>query len=296
MIEAVLPFPAIDPVIFRIGPLAIRWYALAYIAGLLLGWFYILRLLSDQRLWVGAPFKGKPPATPDNIGDLFVWVTLGVIIGGRLGYVLFYGILYCGFAGDAPACFGLPEAFLTNPIKIIAAWEGGMSFHGGLVGVIAAIYLFCRRNKLNLLAVGDLVAAASPIGLFFGRIANFINGELWGKLSDAPWAFIFPYAIPAGAGRHPSQLYEAALEGVALFVILRLAIVYGQIHRRPGLVIATFLAGYGLFRFLAEFVRDSESMIFAWFSMGHALSLPMWAVAAFFFWYALRNPPAKPAK
>lgn len=296
MIEVVLPFPAIDPVIFRIGPLAIRWYALAYIAGLLLGWFYILRLLADRTLWVGAPFKGKPPATPDNIGDLFVWVTLGVIIGGRLGYVLFYGILYCSFAGDAPACFGLPEAFLINPIKIIAAWEGGMSFHGGLVGVIAAIYLFCRRKKLNLIAVGDLVAAASPIGLFFGRISNFINGELWGKLSDAPWAVIFPNAIPAGAGRHPSQLYEAALEGVALFIILRVAIVHWQIHRRPGLVIATFLAGYGLFRFLAEFVRDSESMIFAWFSMGHALSLPMWAVAAFFFWYALRNPPAKTAK
>jgi phosphatidylglycerol:prolipoprotein diacylglycerol transferase len=284
-------------VLFRIGPLAIRWYALAYIAGLLLGWSYILRLLKNKALWVGPPFKGKAPATSDNIGDLFVWITLGVILGGRLGYVLFYGVLYCGFAGDAArACEGLPEAFVANPLKIFAAWEGGMSFHGGLLGVVIATWWFCRRNKLNLLAISDLVAAAAPIGLFFGRIANFINSELWGKVTDVPWAVIFPNALPPGAPRHPSQIYEALLEGVVLFFVLRVAINRFQIHRRPGLVTAWFLVGYGLFRFIAEFFRDSESMIAGWFSMGQALSLPMWFAAALFFWFALSRREQTKAK
>jgi len=292
MIEAVLPFPNIDPVLIHIyGPISIRWYALSYIAGLLLGWSYVVSLLRKQKLWAGVPFRGKPPATAEDIGDLFVWVTLGVIIGGRLGYVLLYGVLYCGFAGHgAPACGGLPEAYLTNPIKIIAAWEGGMSFHGGLLGVVTAIVLFCRSRKLNLVTIADLIAAATPIGLFFGRIANFINGELWGKITDVPWAMVFPSAFPPGVPRHPSQLYEAAMEGILLFFLLRFLILRWQIHRRPGLVIAWFLACYGLFRFIAEFFRDSESKIYSWFSMGQALSLPMWAAAAFFFWYALRQP------
>jgi phosphatidylglycerol---prolipoprotein diacylglyceryl transferase len=292
MIEAVLPFPNIDPVLIHIyGPISIRWYALSYIAGLLLGWWYVLTLLRNKALWAGPPFQGKPPATADDIGDLFVWVTLGVIIGGRLGFVLFYGVLYCGFAGDAaPACAGLPRAYLDMPIKIIAAWEGGMSFHGGLLGVVIAIWLFCRNRKLNLLSIADLIAAATPIGLFFGRVANFINGELWGKISDVPWAMVFPNATPTGLPRHPSQLYEALLEGVVLFLILRFAILRLQIHRRPGSVIAWFLLGYGLFRFLVEFVRDSESMIYGWFSMGQLLSLPMWAAAAFFLWQATQKP------
>jgi phosphatidylglycerol:prolipoprotein diacylglycerol transferase len=291
MVEAVIPFPNIDPVLIHIyGPIAIRWYALSYIAGLLLGWYYILRLLRDTRLWAGLPFKGKPPATADDIGDLFVWVTLGVIIGGRLGFVLLYGMLYCGFAGQgAPACIGLPEAYFVNPLKIFAAWEGGMSFHGGLTGVVIAIWLFVRSRKLSLLAVGDLISAATPIGLFFGRIANFINGELWGKVTDVSWAMIFPSALPPGVPRHPSQLYEAAMEGILLFIVLRILIVRFQIHRRPGMVTAWFLALYGLFRFIAEFFRDSESKLVDWFSMGQLLSLPMWAAAAFFFWYALRE-------
>ena len=164
----------------------------------------MLRLIKDTRLWNGQPFRGKPPATADNIGDLFVWLTLGVIIGGRLGYVLLYGTLYCGLAGQGvQACTGLPQAFIANPIKIIAAWEGGMSFHGGLIGVVLAIWLFCRRQKLNLLAVADLVAAATPIGLTFGRIANFINGELWGKITNVPWAVVFPNASPLRAA--PSE-------------------------------------------------------------------------------------------
>jgi phosphatidylglycerol:prolipoprotein diacylglycerol transferase len=298
MVEAVLPFPNIDPVLIHIyGPIAVRWYALSYIAGLLLGWLYVLKLLKNHRLWAGAPFNGKTPITADQLGDLFVWITLGVIVGGRLGFVLLYGILYCGFEGAAaPACAGLPAAYLSNPVKIIAAWEGGMSFHGGLVGVVLAIWLFCRSHKLSLAAVGDLIAAAAPIGLFFGRVANFINGELWGKVTDVPWAMVFPGALPPGAPRHPSQLYEAAMEGVLLFFLLRFLMLRLQVHRRPGMVIAWFLAGYGAFRFIAEFFRDSESKIAGWFSMGQALSLPMWAAAAFFFWYALRErePKATP--
>jgi phosphatidylglycerol:prolipoprotein diacylglycerol transferase len=295
-----LPFPDIDPELIRIGPVAIRWYAVAYIAGLLLGWYYILRLLKDKRLWEGLPFKGKAPATADDIGDLFVWVTLGVIIGGRLGYVLFYGVLYCGLVGSS-ACGDLPYGFVENPIRIIAAWEGGMSFHGGLLGVIAAVYIFCRRRKLALLTIADLTAAATPIGLFFGRIANFINGELWGKVTDASWGVVFCNDTirdtfghcPAGEmPRHPSQLYEAFLEGIVLFLILRIAMFKFQSHRRPGLVVAWFLAGYGLFRFLVELVRDSESVIAGWFSMGQALSLPMLAIAALFVLIAYRAPRA----
>jgi phosphatidylglycerol---prolipoprotein diacylglyceryl transferase len=290
MIQAILPFPNIDPVLIHIyGPISIRWYALSYIAGLLLGWAYVVKLLRTPRLWAGPPFMGKPPATPDDIGDLFVWITLGVIIGGRLGFVLLYGVLYCGFAGHgAPACMGLPEAYLANPLKVIAAWEGGMSFHGGLIGVMIAILLFCRRRKLQLFAVADLIAAATPIGLFFGRIANFINGELWGKITDVPWAMVFPNASPPGLPRHPSQIYEALMEGVLLFFLLRFLILRFEVHRRPGFVVGWFLTFYGVFRFVGEFFRDSESKLYGWFSMGQALSLPMWAAAALFFWYALR--------
>lgn len=302
MIEAVIPFPNIDPVLIHIyGPISIRWYALSYIAGLLLGWWYVLTLLRNKTLWEGAPFQGKAPATADHIGDLFVWITLGVIIGGRLGFVLFYGVLYCGFAGDAArACGGLPGDYLTNPIRIIAAWEGGMSFHGGLLGVVTAVWLFCRNRKLNLYAVADLIAAATPIGLFFGRIANFINGELWGKVTDVPWGMVFCNDViraanfgqcPAGdMPRHPSQLYEALLEGVVLFLVLRFGMTTLKIHKRPGSVIAWFLLFYGLFRFAVEFFRDSESVIYGWFSMGQALSLPMWAAAAYFLWHAAQRP------
>ena len=289
MYQAILPFPHIDPVLVHIGPLAIRWYALAYIAGLLLGWWYAARLIADRQLWKGPPFNCKPPATREQISDLLVWIAIGVILGGRLGFVLFYGIFYCGI-WHGYACDGLPQAYLDNPLKIVAAWEGGMSFHGGLAGVVLALVLFCRRQKLNLLSIGDLAAAATPIGLFFGRLANFINGELWGKVSDAPWAMVFPGALPPGLPRHPSQLYEAALEGIVLFFFLRFTMYRWQIHRRPGLTVAWFLAGYGALRFIVEFFRDSESKLLDWFSMGQLLSLPMWAAAAFFFWYAYRKP------
>ena len=293
MVEALLPYPQIDPVLIHLGPVAIRWYALSYITGLLLGWWLILRMLRQASLWKNPPFKGKAPATADDIGDLFVWITLGVIVGGRLGYDLFYSIFFCSL-WTGPACAGLPAAFLHNPLLLIADWDGwvprllGMSFHGGLIGVVVALYLFCRNRKLDILKVGDLVAAATPIGLFFGRIANFINGELWGKKTDVPWAMVFPRA--GDHPRHPSQLYEAALEGLLLFAILQFCIRRFRLHERPGLVTAIFFAGYGAARFFVEFFRDSESMISGWFSMGMALSLLMWAAAAFFFWLALKKP------
>jgi phosphatidylglycerol:prolipoprotein diacylglycerol transferase len=293
MLAAILTYPQIDPVLIHLGPIAIRWYAISYIAGLLLGWWLILRMLRQASLWKNPPFKGKAPATADDIGDLFVWITLGVIVGGRLGYDLFYGTIFCGI-WTGRDCGNLPWGYLENPLRLIAEWNGwvpqllGMSFHGGLIGVVVALVLFCRKRKLDILRVGDLVAAATPIGLFFGRIANFINGELWGKKTDVPWAIVFPRA--GDHPRHPSQLYEAALEGLLLFAILQVCIRHFRLHERPGVVTAIFFAGYGLARFFAEFFRDSESMIVGWFSMGMALSLLMWAAATFFFWVAFKKP------
>ena len=298
-------YPEIDPVAIQLGPLAVRWYALAYISGLLLGWWLLVRMLRQRSLWRNQPFSGKPPATPDDIGDLFMWTTLGVIVGGRLGYDLFYGIFYCGFWPGGRDCGGLPMAYWHNPLTLIANWDGwvprllGMSFHGGLIGVVVAIVLFCARRKLNIFAVGDLVASATPIGLFFGRIANFINGELWGKATDSPLGMVFcndtirqTYGgCPAGTSpRYPSQLFEAFLEGALLFAVLQIGIRRFHWHKRPGLVTGLFFAGYGLARWIAEFFRDSESMIAGWFSMGMLLSIPMWGVAAFFLWAAFKKP------
>ncbi len=288
---AVIPFPDIDPVLIQIGPVAIRWYSLSYVAGLLGAWWFILRLLRTERLWVGAPFNGKPSATADNIGDLFVWAALGVILGGRLGYVLFYGLIY------------ETDHFLSAPWKIFYAWEGGMSFHGGAIGVVLAIIFFARAKKLDMVALGDLVAVAAPIGLFTGRLANFINGELWGKVSDVPWAMVFPSAavrapdgtVLSNPARHPSQLYEAGLEGIVLFAILVLLIYRFSAFRRPGLCIAVFWAGYGLFRTIVElfFRENSHQSLGGFISMGTVLSLLMFAFAAFFFWYSLyRKGPA----
>ena len=305
MVEALLPYPQIDPVLIQFGPVAIRWYALSYISGLLLGWWLIVRMLRQASLWKNPPFNGKPPSTADDIGDLFVWIVLGVIIGGRLGYDLFYGTFFCGI-WTGRDCGNLPWGYLENPLRLIAEWNGwvprllGMSFHGGLIGVVVALVLFCRNRKLNTLKVGDLIAAATPVGLFFGRIANFINGELWGKVTDSPLGMVFcnatirkTYGGICQAGlqpRYPSQLFEAAAEGLLLFAVLQICIRYFRLHERPGLIVAIFFAGYGLARFFTEFFRDSESMITDWFSMGMALSLLMWAAAAFFFWAALKKP------
>jgi len=297
IVEALLPYPAIDPILIHITPtFGIRWYALSYIAGLLLAWWLVLRTLRETQLWARPPFNGKPPATADEIGDFVVWAMLGVVVGGRLGWVLIYGTFYCGLFGAGDAwCSGLPQAFLTTP-RAFEVWGGGMSFHGGLAGVAAAVLLFARSRKLDVLKLADVVASVAPVGLFFGRLANFINGELPGKISDVPWAMVFcdKYiaasahgVCPAGTDpRHPSQLYEALLEGAVLFGAMQICLRRFRLHERPGLLTAIFFAGYGTARFIAEFFRDSESMLFGWFSMGMALSLPLWGLSAFFFWRA----------
>jgi phosphatidylglycerol:prolipoprotein diacylglycerol transferase len=290
MIQALLPYPHIDPVLLHIwGPLEIRWYAISYIAGIVLAWWGILTVLRQKQLWAHPPFNGRPPATEDDIGDLVVWATFGVILGGRLGWVLIYGTLLCGVTPDyASFCDGLPMGFLTDPMRIIAAWEGGMSFHGGLLGVVIAVWLFCRRRKLKMLPVADLACAFAPIGLFFGRLANFINDELWGRVTTVPWAMIFPRGGPLP--RHPSQLYEAALEGVVLFVLLQIALRVFRANERPGLISALFFLGYGTFRFLCEFFREPDTQFLGPVSMGMALSIPVWLAAGALFWVAYRKP------
>ncbi len=260
-----IPFPTIDPVLVEIGPLAIRWYALAYITGLLLGWRYVRHL------------SALPPRTMtrENVDDLLVWITLGVILGGRIGYVLFYR----------------PGYYLFNPLEALAVWQGGMSFHGGLIGVLLAGWLFSRRNGLHPLRVGDVVACATPIGLFFGRLANFINSELWGRVTDVPWGVVFPNGGPLP--RHPSQIYEALLEGLLLFVILFLLSRKRSLRERPGLLGGIFLAGYAIGRIIAEMFRQPDAHIgflAGGVTMGQLLSLPVLAVGLFLIMRAYRRP------
>jgi phosphatidylglycerol---prolipoprotein diacylglyceryl transferase len=249
-----LAFPVIDPVLITIGPLPIRWYALAYIAGFLLGWAYARGLAKRKDFW-----DATPPPAPGDIDDLLVYAAMGVILGGRLGYVLFYNL----------------SGYLAHPVEVIGIWEGGMSFHGGLAGTILGIYFLSRRRKISMLSLLDICAAVVPIGIFLGRIANFIKPELWGRPTDVPWAMVFP-----GAGllpRHPSQLYEAGLEGVMLFIVLRLAIHLGGL-RRPGLVSGIFAVGYGAARIACEFFREPDpqlGFLIGGATMGMLLSLPL---------------------
>ncbi|WP_425089879.1 prolipoprotein diacylglyceryl transferase [Stappia sp.] len=265
----VLPFPTIDPVLIEFGPFAIRWYALAYIAGLLIGWWSMRALVTSDKLW-GAQIR---PSLVD-VDDFVVYATLGTILGGRLGYVLFYA----------------PAYYLQNPLEALAVWSGGMSFHGGFLGVVAAMALFAWRRGIPLWTLFDLAGAVAPIGLFFGRIANFINAELWGRTTDVPWAFVFPGAGPEP--RHPSQLYEAALEGLLLLVIVRIAVARGGL-RRPGLVAGLFALGYGLSRIFVEFFRVPDAHIGylgPGLTMGILLSLPMAIAGGLAIAYALRKP------
>ncbi|HEX2134514.1 MAG TPA: prolipoprotein diacylglyceryl transferase [Microvirga sp.] len=272
-----LPFPAIDPVAIAIGPFAIRWYALAYVAGLLGGWFIARRLASRRDLWG----ELRQPTAAD-IDDLLVWVALGVVLGGRIGYVLFYNF----------------DTYLSDPGEILAVWRGGMSFHGGFLGAILAILLLARSRGLNGLAMLDLAAVVTPIGLFFGRIANFINGELWGRPApDFPYAVVFPHAGPVP--RHPSQLYEALGEGLILFVVLVLAVRrFG--FRRPGLIGGIFVLGYAVARIVCEFFREPDPQLGFLFgasvealgggiTMGMLLSIPMALVGAGAIWLAARG-------
>jgi phosphatidylglycerol---prolipoprotein diacylglyceryl transferase len=269
MSRLAIPYPAIDPVAFAIGPVAIKWYGLAYVTGLLLGWLYIKRLLATERLWRDR----KPPFVSDLADDLFVWVALGVVIGGRLGHILLYE----------------PVHYLSNPLEILKIWQGGMAFHGGLVGSIVAMWLFARRQGVNALSVMDVVAAAVPFGLFFGRTANFINAEIIGRTSDVPWAMVFP-----GAGalpRHPVQLYEAALEGLVLFLVLRWLTHSRGSLATPGLTGAAFLAGYGAFRIVCEFFKEDYSGVWGStvLTSGMLYSLPMVVVGALAMWLLPRR-------
>ncbi|AZN71173.1 prolipoprotein diacylglyceryl transferase [Georhizobium profundi] len=263
---AVLPFPTIDPVIVQIGPIAVRWYGLAYVAGIILGWIYARRLVANERLWP----TGRAPMTLTDLDDFLLWAAVGIVAGGRIGYVLFYDF----------------ASFLANPLSIFAVWTGGMSFHGGFLGTTIAIILFARSRQIPAWTLLDTVAAVVPVGLLFGRLANFINSELWGRPTDVPWAFVFPTGGPEP--RHPSQLYEAALEGVVLFVVIWLLIHFGRKLKQPGFIAGTFVAGYAASRIFVEFFREPDAHIGylsgGWLTMGMLLSLPMlaaglWAMA-----------------
>jgi phosphatidylglycerol:prolipoprotein diacylglycerol transferase len=265
---AVLPFPPVDPVLFEIGPFALRWYALAYIAGLVFASWYMKRLVSTPALWG----KVKPSMSVAQVDDFFLWSVVGVVLGGRLGYVLFYK----------------PLDYLAAPWEIVRMWDGGMSFHGGFLGVVAVCYVYGRRIGTSLDRMLDLGAASVPVGLGLGRLANFINSELWGRPAEVPWAFIFPLD-PAQLPRHPSQLYEAVLEGLFLFIAVRIATHrYGALQF-AGRASGIFALGYGLSRILVEFFREPDPFLgtFGGFlTMGMILSLPLCLVGV---WLLLRS-------
>ncbi|MTH96262.1 prolipoprotein diacylglyceryl transferase [Roseibium sp. RKSG952] len=289
--QAVLNFPDLSPELFSISvfgmEFALRWYALAYIAGILIAWRMAVMALRRPALWR----DDTPPMKPEQVEDLITWIILGVILGGRLGFVLFYQ----------------PGYYLSHPAEIVKVWQGGMAFHGGLLGVVIASYLYARRHKIPLLSLGDLVAYTVPPGLLLGRLSNFVNAELWGRPSELPWAVIFPGmaaqdcpGVVAGmCARHPSQLYEAALEGMLLgAALIWLAYRRGAFHK-PGLIMGLFLAGYGVSRFIVEFFRQPDAQFvspgnplgLAWhvsgygLTMGQLLSLPMIALGL---WFVLR--------
>lgn len=264
---SIMPFPNIDPIAFSIGPISIHWYGIAYVVGILLGWYYARKLSMTDRLWPGE----KSPVTPVHLDDFIIWAAAGIVLGGRIGYVLFY---------DLPAV-------MANPVRAFEIWNGGMSFHGGLLGTTIAMILFARRNAIPVWSMFDIIAAVAPVGLFFGRIANFINGELWGRLTDVPWAVVFPTGGPFA--RHPSQLYEAGLEGIVLLIILSVLIWAFKALKTPGTVTGTFVAGYALSRIFVEFFREPDAQIGYlagnWLTMGMVLSAPMFALGV---WAILR--------
>jgi phosphatidylglycerol:prolipoprotein diacylglycerol transferase len=250
-----IPYPAIDPVLISIGPFAIRWYALAYIAGIILGWRYTLTLVR----------RGPTPADGRAIGikdmdDFIVWATLGIVLGGRIGYVLFYK----------------PGYYAFHPLEALQIWHGGMSFHGGLIGVILAMILFARSRGFAFWRLADIVAAATPIGLFFGRLANFVNGELFGRVTDVPWAMVFPHGGPMP--RHPSQLYQAFFEGICVFAVLAVLEWRFRVRERPGTMAGAFLISYGCARIVGELFRQPDAQLgflILGTTMGQLLSAPM---------------------
>jgi len=287
---AALTIPALHLGSLSLGPFAIRWYALAYIAGILLGWRYCVGLVRNPKLW-GAK---TPTATPTQIDDLILWITLGIILGGRIGYILFYMLVNADQRAD----------LFAHPIEAIEIWKGGMSFHGAVIGVAAAMIFFARANRIDLLLLGDLAAPCEPIGQCFGRLANFINGELWGRVTTAPWGMVFcnPHIAAANGGvcpagpmpRHPSQLYEAALEGVVLFLVLRWATHYAKWLQRRGAVLGLWLVGYGAIRIGLETVRNPDEGMPNFplgLTMGMLLSIPMILAGLYLLWRAFHERP-----
>lgn len=275
-----IPFPGLDPVAVNLGPLTIKWYGLAYMAGLLLGWLYIRHLIKVPQLWPAE----TPPFPVQKVDDLLLYMTLGVVLGGRLGSVLFYE----------------PGYYLKNPTEIYQIWKGGMAFHGALLGCGLAIWLFARRNGVSPWSTMDLCAAAVPIGLLFGRLANFINGELFGRPTTLPWGMVFPDAIrqyPEFAPleptpRHPSQVYEAFFEGLVLFLLLRLLTHRLDGLKRPGLITGAFLIGYGIARSFCELFRQpdpSHAFTIGPFTPGITYSIPMVLLGLYFLWSARRR-------
>ena len=272
-----IDFPVFNPVAIAIGPVAIRWYALAYICGIILGWLYGRSLLKTEKLW-----GGPPPVSLLQLDDFILWVTIGIILGGRTGYVLFYN----------------PVFFIHHPADIVELWKGGMSFHGGFMGCVVAVIWFARANKLSILSLGDITTAVAPIGLLLGRIANFINSELWGRPADPdlPWAMVFPNGGPEP--RHPSQLYEAGLEGIVLFTILAIMVRLGAL-KRPGLILGSFIALYGLARITGEMFREPDPQLgFLWgeLTMGMLLSAPMVVAGAVIIAQSLRRAVPQPPR
>jgi phosphatidylglycerol:prolipoprotein diacylglycerol transferase len=275
--------PNIDPVAVSFGPVAIRWYGLAYFAGILIGWFYARGLVRNTDLW-----GGKPALRVTDVDDFLLWLVVGIVLGGRVGYALFYQ----------------PGHYLDEPLGFVRLWEGGMAFHGGLIGVIVAVIVFCLLKRISILSLLDVCAASVPFGLCFGRLANFINGELWGRVTDTPWGVVFcNETIEAAHGhcpagmlpRHPSQLYEAALEGIVLFLLLRLLTHHLGSLRYPGMTGGAFIAGYGAARIVVEFVREPDQQIgflLGPLTMGMLLSLPMLLVGLAAIVLAARRRPA----
>ena len=277
-----LGFPEIDPVAFSLGPISVKWYGLSYMAGLLLGWLYIRKLLSTPRVWANS----AAPFDVNKVDDLLLYMTIGVILGGRLGSVLFYE----------------PGYYIQHPLEVLQVWKGGMAFHGALLGTGLAIWLFARRNGVSPWSTMDLCAAAVPIGLFFGRLANFINGELFGRPTTVPWGMVFPRAAqmyPEFASleptpRHPSQLYEAFCEGLLLFIALRLLThVFGGL-KRPGLVVSTFLIGYAIARSTCELFRQPDpahAFTYGFLTPGITYSIPMLLLGVVFLQMARGRTP-----
>jgi phosphatidylglycerol---prolipoprotein diacylglyceryl transferase len=268
----VIPFPSFDPVLIDVGPLAIRWYALAYVVGILGAWLYARALVRSKKLW-----GGPAPLTAADFDDFVLCCAPAVFLGGRLGYVLFYNPLY----------------FAAHPFEIVQPWTGGMSFHGALLFILLVEVAFARWRKIPFLSLTDIVSAGAPIGLFLGRLANFINGELWGRGTDVPWAMVFPDAGPSP--RHPSQLYEAALEGLLLFAVLAFLIRAGALKRR-GTITGAFAIGYGLARIFCEFFREPDEQLgFLWggLTMGMLLTVPVVLVGIGILVVARRTGPAR---